>query len=99
MRISEQTKQVIKDSTRSIFGPDAMVKLFGSRVNDELKGGDIDLLVECPEAVVDSGLKATKLAARIQLKLGEQKIDVICLWPGKKLSPVHKSALETGIPL
>jgi len=43
MRLSTQQIQVIKQTTREIFGPEAKVSLFGSRLNDQLRGGDIDL--------------------------------------------------------
>jgi len=82
-----------------IFGSDAKVVLFGSRVDDDKRGGDIDLLVKCTSEVTESGLKSAQLSARIQRQIGEQKIDVLCIWPGVELMPVHKSALEHGIEL
>ena len=50
MRLSQQTQQLIKATTQEIFGIDAQVKVFGSRINDDARGGDIDLLVELPFA-------------------------------------------------
>ncbi|MCF8367423.1 MAG: nucleotidyltransferase domain-containing protein [Bacteroidales bacterium] len=40
---------LIKKTTARIFGDNAHVYLFGSRVQDNLKGGDIDLLVSTDE--------------------------------------------------
>jgi predicted nucleotidyltransferase len=48
MRLSQQTQQLIKAITQEIFGIDAQVKVFGSRLNVDARGGDIDLLVELP---------------------------------------------------
>ena len=48
MRLSQQTQQVIRDTVREVFGVEANVKLFGSRINDDARSGDIDLLVELP---------------------------------------------------
>ena len=50
MRLSQQTQQLIKATTQEIFGVDAQVKVFGSRINNDARGGDIDLLVELPFA-------------------------------------------------
>jgi len=44
MRVNKQHTDFIKQ-TISKFLPDATVYLFGSRVHDDQKGGDIDILV------------------------------------------------------
>lgn len=99
MRLTEHQQQVIREATKDVFGSAASVRLFGSRVDDCLRGGDIDLLVESPERIEEAGLQSAKLTALIQRRLGDQKIDVLCIWPGSVLSSVHKSALENGIVL
>jgi predicted nucleotidyltransferase len=45
LRINKAHAEVIKRSIKSYL-PDATVYLIGSRVNDHLKGGDIDILVK-----------------------------------------------------
>jgi predicted nucleotidyltransferase len=44
MRLPEAERQAILNAVRS-EDPDAVVYLFGSRVDDAARGGDIDLLV------------------------------------------------------
>lgn len=46
MRITETERRVLRDAAREAFGADSTVFLFGSRVDDSRRGGDIDLLVE-----------------------------------------------------
>lgn len=46
MRLSLESRQVIKEVVSQIFGANSTVRVFGSRINDEARGGDIDLLVE-----------------------------------------------------
>lgn len=46
MRLSRIERDVIVREARESFGPDARVKLFGSRTDDSRRGGDIDLLVQ-----------------------------------------------------
>jgi len=46
MRLSDEERRVIRAACEEVFGPRATVRLFGSRVRDEARGGDLDLLVE-----------------------------------------------------
>jgi len=39
MRLTVEEQSIIKQTIESEFGENAVVMLFGSRVNDELKGG------------------------------------------------------------
>jgi len=52
MRLSAEQIEVIKQETENYFGVQAEVWLFGSRVDDAVKGGDIDLYVETDSAEV-----------------------------------------------
>nr|VFK19034.1 MAG: hypothetical protein BECKLFY1418C_GA0070996_105222 [Candidatus Kentron sp. LFY] len=99
MRITDRQRKIIHDTALQAFGPQASVRLFGSRIDGHGKGGDIDLLVECPSSVEDPGLAAARMAARIQFRLGERKIDILYTWPGCRHSPAHQAAMEQGIVL
>ena len=46
MRLSTAQARVILGCVRQQFGADAQVLLFGSRLDDLARGGDVDLLVE-----------------------------------------------------
>jgi predicted nucleotidyltransferase len=46
MRLRPDETEVIRAAVRDVFGPRATVRLFGSRVRDDLRGGDVDLFVE-----------------------------------------------------
>lgn len=73
MRLTQNEIHFIKDAILG-YDPKALVFLFGSRINPNAKGGDIDLVVKS-ELI---GL-SDKLSILIALKdrLGEQKIDLI----------------------
>jgi len=46
MRITQIQKHIICETAEKYFGSDVHIWLFGSRVNDQAKGGDIDLYIE-----------------------------------------------------
>jgi predicted nucleotidyltransferase len=96
MRLTQRQQRVINDAAAQTFGPDAKVILFGSRLDDQKRGGDIDLLVECPRPVANAGIIAARMAAKIQMQLGERKVDVLYTWPGFAPSPAHQAALTQG---
>lgn len=99
MRLSPQQRDAIIRTTADLVGVDARVRLFGSRRHDHLRGGDIDLLVECPQPVDRPVWLAAQITARLQRSLGERKIDVLLIDPCTVLEPVHRVALAEGIEL
>jgi predicted nucleotidyltransferase len=76
LRIKEKHIEEIKHASREYFGENAKVYLFGSRTDDNKKGGDIDLYIETHEAgnIIE---RKIKLLGKLNTILGEQKIDII----------------------
>jgi predicted nucleotidyltransferase len=99
MRLTAHTRDVIRNTTQEVFGADAQVKLFGSRVDDARRGGDIDLLVQRPRHQPDTRKKSLTLAARLQMRPGDQRIDVVVLHPETSVQPIHREPVATGIPI
>jgi len=99
MRLSEDQARIIHETACNVFGANARVRLFGSRLDDGLRGGDIDLLVECDEPISDRLRKSLALVARLQIALGDQPIDVLAIDPTTELQPIHKIALSSGVAL
>ena len=99
MRLTlEQTRAIIATAAE-LAGADARVKLFGSRVDDSLQGGDIDFLVERPRPVERPVWLAARLTARLQRLLGDRKMDVLVIDPFTALEPVHQAARASGVLL
>jgi len=46
MRLSKFEIETLVRAAHDYFEPDAVVRLFGSRLDDAARGGDIDLLIE-----------------------------------------------------
>lgn len=99
VRLSKNQIDVIRRTVREVFGAEAGVRLFGSRVNDDARGGDIDLLVETPTVVAEPERKTLQLIARLQLRLGDQPVDVLVLDPSTPRQPIYEQAIRTGIKL
>lgn len=96
MRLSEHERTLIRAATERRFGPAARVLLFGSRVDDLRRGGDIDLLVELPQAVDDPLAGSVALEVDLMRELGERRIDVLLAYPGLDERPIHRIARATG---
>jgi len=95
MRLNKFYIQTIKQSFYEVF-QNGNIYLFGSRVDDNKKGGDIDLYLEIGEKV-NLLKRKLKFLAKIKRILGEQKIDVIFNIDENRL--IEKEAKEWGIKL
>ena len=73
MRLTQQEQDVIRQVI-NISDQNAKVYVFGSRIDDTAKGGDIDLLVISDLLTIDDKI-SIKLA--LYKHLGEQKIDLV----------------------
>ena len=99
MRLTETQIQAINATAEEFFCGDARVSLFGSRVDDHLRGGDIDLLIEVYRVLDNRPAMAARFSARLQRRIGEQRIDVLIIDPNTRLQPIHRIARETGVKL
>lgn len=86
----ETIKKIIKN-----FDPDAAIYLFGSRVYEDKRGGDIDLLVVSKK--IDYSQKI-KILARLFVVFGDRKIDLI-ITDNPLAKPFTKMAYEEGVRL
>ena len=73
MRLRNLEKESIIKAVKSI-DPDSRIYLFGSRVDDNRKGGDIDLLIITDKLTYDDKLAIKK---KIFYEIEDQKIDII----------------------
>ena len=77
MRLGQFEIEAINSIAEKYFGKEAQVFLFGSRVDDDKKGGDIDLFIKNKkEELLTLELKIQFLS-ELKIKIGDQKIDVV----------------------
>ena len=97
MRLSPRMKNIILQCAFNSFG-DVNVYLFGSRTDDTLRGGDIDIAVDTPELGVEEfRKKKAKFQAALLRRNFDIKVDIVLYQ--------HKDALlfneikQTGVKL
>lgn len=95
MRLQKQEIQTILQVARNIYGEKVKVYLFGSRLDDTKRGGDIDLLIRTAEEK-KGVLARIRMIAQLKFLLGDQKIDII---GDHEESIVAQEALQKGVLL
>ena len=68
MRLTKEQIHTINQTVSRLAGAKALVHLFGSRLNDQAKGGDIDLLIESDLAL--SLMQRAKIKMELESQLG-----------------------------
>ena len=99
MRLTDTQRSVIREEVQRHFGGNARPLLFGSRVRDDARGGDIDLYIEAVGDPQETLARELKLYAVLQRRLGEQRIDLVVRRVGSPLRPIDREAQDTGIAL
>ena len=96
MRLTPTEQQVIREASLCWFG--VRPRLFGSRLDDLKRGGDIDLYIEAPVSAKQGVEARLHMVADIWKALGERKIDVVVNAGGEPL-PIFEVAQREGILL
>ena len=99
MRISNEHRDALRQHFRAALGDSCEVLVFGSRLNDAARGGDVDLLVRSYEPLQRKEWLASMLAVQAERLLGGRQVDVLLVDPQTPLQAVHKVALDTGVAL
>ncbi len=96
MRLSAEQITRIRDVVRQEAGPDARVRVFGSRLNDELRGGDVDLLVELDRPVLNPAWLAARISGRLTRYMRGREVDIVLSAPNLLRGAVHIAAEQEG---
>jgi len=81
MRLNPTEINAIRNCVGEVFGPETPVWLFGSRVDDRQRGGDIDLFLETTLDIEERLRRRFRLLGQLQRLLGEQRIDLVLADP------------------
>jgi predicted nucleotidyltransferase len=77
MRLNQFQIDIINKLARKYFGEETTVYLFGSRTDDNKKGGDIDLFIKTSHENSLTLDAKIHFLAELKAKIGDRKIDVI----------------------
>ena len=96
MRITKEQIQLIAETVSHLAGADAVVYLFGSRLNDRMKGGDIDLFIEsdAPLSLIDRAQIKIELESRLGLP-----VDIVSKTRGAVATPFQVIAQSRSCQL
>lgn len=99
IRLNEDDIVSIKNAFTSTFDSSDELWVFGSRVDPNRKGGDIDLYIKTREHDLDEIMKL-KISFHLKLDsfLGERKIDII-INAGTQHLDIYDIAETTGVRL
>jgi predicted nucleotidyltransferase len=101
MRLTEAQVKAIQDNFFVSFMEGDKIWLFGSRVDDSKKGGDIDLYIETNYSdlfIVTK--KEIEFIVNLKKIIGDQKIDIVInILPRNQQLPIYNEARNTGIQL
>jgi len=99
MRLQPADIETIRQVTRDVLGYPAPIRLFGSRLNDEARGGDVDLLLELDTPPENPAWLVATLSGKISRRMRGRRVDVLISAPGLKHLPVHDIARQEGVLL
>ncbi len=96
MRLTDRQIENILQLARQETGGQTRVRVFGSRIDDAARGGDIDLLLELQESVENPALLSARISALISRAMFGRKVDVLLSAPNLKHLPIHEIAFKEG---
>jgi predicted nucleotidyltransferase len=96
MRISPSHAQQIRLAAQQLAGADVQARVFGSRLDDNATGGDIDIVLQIPHPVDNPAWLAAQFSARASRVVEGRKVDVLIVAPNLQRLSIHDNALSTG---
>lgn len=99
VRLTSIQIQLIKSTVDRVLNVSNKIWLFGSRVDDSQRGGDIDLFIEAQTMFDNRANAVCQLYAALIMALGDCKIDIVLKDERTADAPIFQIAKHTGILL
>ena len=96
MRLTEGQATALNRLARELAGADARLYVFGSRLDDKARGGDLDLMLELAAPTENPALLAARLSAKASRIVHGRRVDVLLSAPGLLRLPIHDIARKEG---
>ena len=98
MRLTPHEIDAIKTAAAEAFGDDAVVRLFGSRLDDSLRGGDVDLHVEAGTPI-DEWRARERFEQSLFRNITPRKVDLVISARGGQPRGFERIAYRDGVIL
>ncbi len=99
MRLTGTQQTEILRTAAEVIGPDATVTLFGSRVDDAARGGDIDLMITTGMDANTARSRKIRFLVRLKQRIGDRRVDVVLCTPDSGEQAIHQVASTEGVTL
>lgn len=99
MRLTPSQVHIIKTVIARKLNLPHRIWLFGSRVDDQKRGGDIDLFIETDETISNHADTICRVYGALIMALGDRKLDILLKDAHTKDAPIFEVAKRTGIIL
>jgi len=99
MRLNSEQIKAIREIVARRAGAGACVRVFGSRLRDDVRGGDLDMLVELPVPVENPALLSAQIAVEVGRCMHGRNVDVVLSAPNLERLPIHALAEKEGVML
>ena len=95
MRLGKRTKAILKEAVYRSFG-DVDIYLFGSRVDDKKRGGDIDLAIDVNLSHQEMRAKKVKFFTQLLKMDFDYSVDIVSFNSDDELlkQEIQKSAIK-----
>lgn len=91
MRLSNSQRSLIRECVESLLGSEVEIFVFGSRLNDSLRGGDVDLMLISPRSIPLA--KKLELECDLEDRLG-LPVDILVIPPQGPQTAFQHLAIE-----
>ena len=99
MRLKQRDIEAIKAAAAAAFGDTATVRLFGSRTRDDLRGGDIDLLIEADPTGETEWRRTAMFKDESFRRIDAQQVDAVLVERGRPPSAFARLVARDAVPL
>ena len=106
MRLNAEQISVIKSTVARLVPAAELngVRLYGSRVDDSKRGGDIDLMLDLAMPAANPAYLRAQVSSQLERAFernfgASPKIDILLQAPNLKTLPIHQVAMMNGIAL
>lgn len=97
MRLNDQDLTVLQQAIRSLTPDVQAIRLFGSRLDDDARGGDVDLMLDFDHPIEHPAVLSARLAVRASRAIGGRKVDIVLRAPNLMQSAIHRIAEKQGL--